>query len=61
MVKILGVIGQTDIPLGHDGSAALIIDGEVVTAIEQERLTRSRYAMGQGAVEAAKLCLDSQG
>ncbi|MGK7958105.1 MAG: carbamoyltransferase [Crocosphaera sp.] len=60
-MKILGVIGQTNIPLGHDGSAALIIDSDVIMAIEQERLTRSRYAMGQGAANAASLCLKRQG
>ena len=60
IVKILGVIGQTNLPLGHDGSAALIIDGKVAIAIEQERLTRSRYAMGQGAPDAVKACLETQ-
>ena len=59
-MKILGVIGQTDLPLGHDGSAALIIDNKLATAIEQERLTRSRYAMGQGAPDAIKACLEHQ-
>lgn len=60
-MKILGIIGQTDLPLAHDGSAALIIDNEIVYALEQERVTRSRYAMGQGAADAAKVCLDSAG
>lgn len=60
-MKILGVIGQTDLPLGHDGSAALLIDNKIAIAIEQERLTRSRYAMGQGSPNAAKLCLEHQG
>ena len=59
-MKILGAIGQTNLPLGHDGSAALIIDGEVVVALEQERLTRSRYAMGQGAPDAIRACLEIQ-
>ena len=58
---ILGVIGQTDWPLAHDGSAALIKDRDIVYAIEQERLTRRRYAMGQGAPDAARACLDQLG
>lgn len=42
-MKILGIIGRSDIPTAHDGSAALIIDNKIKFAIEQERLTRHRY------------------
>ena len=58
---ILGIIGRIDNPLAHDGSAALIIDHEIVCALEQERLTRTRYAMGQGAPDAAQACLEQMG
>ena len=60
-MKILGIIGSTDSPLAHDGSAALIEDNKIVFAIEQERLTRTRYAMGQGASDAARACLQYAG
>jgi len=60
-MKVLGIVGRGDMPLSHDGSAALIIDNEIACAIEQERLTRSRYAMGQGCAAAAKACLDYAG
>ncbi|MEG4960645.1 MULTISPECIES: carbamoyltransferase C-terminal domain-containing protein [unclassified Microcoleus] len=60
-MKVLGIVSQTDRPKSHDGSAALIIDREIVCAIEQERLTRSRYAIGQGAADAAQACLEQAG
>ena len=60
-MKVIGIIGQNRSPLAHDGSAALIIDNEIVYALEQERLTRSRYAVGQGASDAAKSCLEQMG
>ncbi len=56
-MTILGIIGRTDTPLIHDGSAALIKDGKIVYAIEQERLSRNRYALGEGAREAIRACL----
>jgi len=60
-MTILGIIGRTDNPLIHDGSAALIKDGEIVYAIEQERLSRNRYALGEGAPLAIKACLEHTG
>ena len=60
-MKVLGIIGRTDNPLVHDGAAALIIDNKIVYAIEQERLSRSRYAMGQGAPDAIRACLQDTG
>ena len=61
MTKILGLIGRPDHLQTHDGSAALIIDNKIVCAIEQERLTRSRYAYGQGCAAAAQMCLEEAG
>ena len=58
-MKILGFIGRSDIPLAHDGSATLVIDGKIKFAIEQERLTRQRYAEGQGCFDAVKACLNN--
>lgn len=58
-MKILGFIGRSDIPKAHDGSATLVIDHKIKFALEQERLTRQRYAEGQGCLDAIKACLDS--
>lgn len=60
-MTILGIIGRTDLPLSHDGSVALIEDGKIVYAIEQERLSRNRYALGEGAAEAIHKCLQDTG
>ncbi len=60
-MKILGIIGRTDSPLAQDGAAALIIDNKIHYAIEQERLSRKRYALGQGAPDAASACLQHTG
>ncbi|MFM7449093.1 MAG: carbamoyltransferase [Leptolyngbyaceae cyanobacterium] len=57
-MKILGFIGRSDIPKAHDGSAALVIDHKIKFALEQERLTRTRYAEGQGCLNAVKACLN---
>jgi carbamoyltransferase len=45
----------------HDPSAALIVDGEVVAAAEQERFTRHKHAMGELPLEAARYCLGVAG
>lgn len=61
------------INLGHDRSAAIVRDGRIVTAIQQERLDRRRYSLGylhqavgdetqiQLPLEAICYCLDSCG
>ena len=54
-MKILGLIGRADVPECHDSSAALIIDGQIVCAIEQERLSRRRHAYGEGCQDAAEV------
>lgn len=60
-MKVLGIIGRSDLGWVHDGSAALVVDNEIVYSLEQERLTRKRYAEGQGAVEVTKATLDQAG
>ena len=60
-MKILGFIGRSDVPLAHDGSATLVVDHKIKFALEQERLTRKRYAEGQGCLDVTKACLDSAG
>ncbi len=50
---ILGLSGA----LGHDPSAALLIDGEVVAAAEEERFVREKHAKNRMPIESARYCL----
>jgi carbamoyltransferase len=45
----------------HDSSAALLADGEVVAAAEQERFSRRKHAHGELPIEAARFCLEAAG
>ncbi len=56
-MKILGIAA----PFGHDSSAALVIDGKVVAAAEEERFTRKKHAEGQKPVNAVNFCLKQAG
>jgi carbamoyltransferase len=56
-MNVLGLAG----PFWHDPSAALLVDGRVVAAIEQERLSRRKHANGALPVEAALACLELGG
>ena len=53
-MNILGISGG----LGHDSAAALVIDGAVVAACEEERFTRQKRAMRQPAMHSVQACLD---
>ncbi|KAK1177528.1 carbamoyltransferase [Streptomyces sp. NBS 14/10] len=46
--------------VGHDAAAALVIDGELVAAVEEERLSRVKKTSDFPA-QAIKWCLDSAG
>jgi carbamoyltransferase len=54
---ILGLSGA----LGHDASAALIADGEIIAAAEEERFIRDKHARGKMPIEAARYCLAEAG
>ena len=54
---VLGLSGA----LGHDPSAALLVDGEIVAAAEEERFVGDKHAQGRMAVEAARYCLREAG
>ena len=56
-MKILG-IGCSSF---HDPSAALLIDGRLVAAAEEERFTRQKHAYGQNPTRAARFCLTRAG
>lgn len=54
---ILGLSGA----LNHDASAALLIDGKVVAAAEEERFIRDKHARNRMPLEAARFCLQDTG
>lgn len=56
-MKILGLSGA----LGHDASAALMIDGRLIAAAEEERFIRDKHAKGKMALHAARFCLEQAG
>lgn len=60
-MKVLGLMGWPGANWSHDGSAAVIVDNQIACAIEQERITRQRYANAQGCADAAMACLNQVG
>ncbi len=56
-MNILGIAA----PFGHDASAALLIDGKIVAAAEEERFTRKKHARDQRPVHATRYCLAAAG
>ena len=57
IMNILGIAA----PFGHDSSAALLVNGKVVAAVEEERFTRKKHADGQMPINAIKYCLKTAG
>ena len=56
-MKILGVGCSFE----HDPSAALIIDGKVVAAADEERFSRNKHAIDELPLKAIRYCLDAAG
>ncbi len=54
---ILGLSGA----LNHDASAALLIDGEIAAAAEEERFVRDKHARNRTPLQAARFCLEHAG
>ena len=54
-MKILGISAYY-----HDAAAALIVDGEVVAAAQEERFSRIKHDAAL-PLEAARFCLESSG
>lgn len=54
---VLGLSGA----LGHDASAALLVDGKLVAAAEEERFLREKHAKGKYPYQSAKFCLEFAG
>ncbi|MHC4942311.1 MAG: carbamoyltransferase family protein [Planctomycetota bacterium] len=55
-MKVLGIHAVT-----HDPSAALLIDGEVAAAADEERFTRVKHATGALPIHAVRFCLEKAG
>ena len=47
--------------IGHDPSAAILRDGELVAACDEERFTRKKHGIGQMPVSAIKFCITKAG
>lgn len=56
-MHVLGLSGG----YGHDAAAALVKDGQILAAAEEERFTRRKHAFGEVPVHAAAYCLDAGG
>ena len=54
---VLGLSGA----LGHDASAALLVDGEIAAAAEEERFVRDKHARNRMPQNAARYCLEAAG
>lgn len=50
---VLGLSGA----LSHDASAAILVDGKIIAAAEEERFIRDKHAKNKFPYEAAKFCL----
>ncbi len=56
-MRILGVSGALD----HDASAAILVEGQVIAAAEEERFTRIKHAKKQMPEAAIGFCLKEAG
>jgi len=54
---ILGLSGA----VGHDASAAILVDGKIIAAAEEERFIRDKHAKNKFPYEAAKYCMQEAG
>lgn len=54
---VLGLSGA----LSHDASAAILVDGKIIAAAEEERFIRDKHAKNKFPYEAAKFCLKQAG
>ena len=56
-MKILGIAS----PFVHDPSAALLIDGKLVAAADEERFIREKHARGRLPINAINFCMERAG
>ncbi len=60
-MKVLGVGCPLEWGFQHDASAALLVDGRIVAAVEEERFTRRKKAWGQWPIQSVRYCLEAGG
>jgi carbamoyltransferase len=56
----MGLIGRKGTE-SHDASAALFKDGKIIVAVEQERFSGKKHAIGEAPIDAALYCLKYAG
>lgn len=56
-MNILGISGV----LNHDCSAAILVDGQLIAAAEEERFIRDKHAKDQLPIHAARFCMEQAG
>ena len=57
-MKVLGFGGPGFL---HDPAAAIVIDGKVVAAAEEERFIREKHAVGKPCLRSIEFCLEQAG
>jgi predicted NodU family carbamoyl transferase len=55
-MNIPGVSGA----VGHDASAALFVDGQLVAAVGEERFLRDKHARGKLPLLSSRYCLEDE-
>lgn len=56
-MKILGISPART----HDPSAALLVDGKIIAAVEEERFNRIKHSAGYNPIKSVRYCLDTAG
>lgn len=57
-MKVLGFGGPFFL---HDPAAAIVVDGKVIAAAEEERFVRKKHAVGMPSLESIRYCLNEAG
>ncbi len=60
-MKVLGLGCPITWTYPHDPAAAILVDGKVVAAAEEERFIRKKHAVGEMPIRSARYCLEAAG
>ncbi len=60
-MKILGLLGGVSPLMHHDAGAALLVDGKIVAAAEEERFVRIKSGLGCLPIKSISACLKEAG
>ncbi len=61
LIKEIMIILGVGTPFSHDPGAALLIDGELIAAADEERFSRNKHAINEFPVKSIKFCLAKAG